>query len=177
MAKQGGKDEAGKAPTTGSNVVNLAGVSMDGSDPKTEPSEAPEKSEVTEVQVKAKKTKSKKAEAEANLTPVEKELRLLLAVRTEELESAERAEQAAIQAARQAEHERIKAQRAAENQLKILWGVVAQAAVRTGRIPVEQWKSLMNEFLTLDRDRKIVGIPLLGTPEANPASRRGKKKV
>lgn len=175
MAKQGSKDETGKSPVTSSIVANLAGGSPDGSDPKTESPDATKKSEVTEVQVGEKKTKIKRVEVEEKLTHEQKEIRRLLAARTEELEAADREEEQALLAARQAAADKRRAARAAENQLKILWGVVAQEAVRTGRIPLAQWKSLMSDFLTLDRDRKLAGIPLLGTPEANPKSRRKKK--
>ena len=50
------------------------------------------------------------------------------------------------------------AERKRDTRRKILAGVVALSAVRDGKIDNDLWKTLLDEYLTEDRDRELFGL-------------------
>lgn len=89
---------------------------------------------------------------------------------TTELDQIREKKRKALERLRRIEAVERKAAYRDDNRRKILWGVIAQAAVKNGDIPKGQWKALMNKYIQADHDRAFLGLPILTPPAAEGAS-------
>lgn len=101
-----------------------------------------------------------------------------LLMTTSDLDEIRERKRKALDRLRKIEIEERQAFRRADSRRKILWGIIAQAAVKNGDIPKGQWKALMNKYIEADHDRAFLGLQVLTPPategapqgQANPAA-------